>query len=102
LVATLWLGAGEVDRALKATLKSAEARERANDPAGAASRFADALRLLGRGRTDRHRLRRKQAEALMRSGMYAAASRAAGAAVRLAPDDNARAEALGLKRSPSC
>jgi Nif-specific regulatory protein len=97
LVATLWLGAGEVDRALTATLKSAEARERANDPAGAASRFADALRLLGRGRTDRHRIRGKQAEALMRSGMYAAASRAAGAAVRLAPDDNARAEALGLQ-----
>ena len=97
LVATLWLGAGDAERAMAATLGAAEARERANDPAGAASSFADALRLLGRGRAGRHGLRRRQAEALMRSGMHAAASRAAGAAVRLAPDEDARAEALGLQ-----
>jgi Nif-specific regulatory protein len=97
LIATLWLGAGEIDLAIAATLRSAEARERAHDPAGAASRFADALRLLGRGRAGRQQLRRRQAEALMRSGMSAAASRAAGAAVRLAADENTRTDALGLQ-----
>ena len=97
LIATLWLGAGEVDRAMAATIRAAEAEERANDPAGTAARYADALRILGRGMTNRHALRRKQAEALMRSGRYAAAARAAGAAVRLAPDEDARAEAQGLQ-----
>jgi Nif-specific regulatory protein len=97
LIATLWTGAGELARAMVAALSAAEARDRAKDPVGAASGYADALRLLGRGRTNRHTLRRKQAEALMRSGMYASAARAAGAAVRLAPNEDDRAEALGLQ-----
>jgi transcriptional regulator with GAF, ATPase, and Fis domain/tetratricopeptide (TPR) repeat protein len=97
LIAALWIGAGELDRAMEATLSSAEARERALDPAGAASRYADALRLLRRSRAGRHALRRKQADALMRSGMYAAAARAAGGAVRLAPDELTRTDALSLR-----
>ncbi len=97
LIATLWIGAGELERAMDSTLRAAEARESAGDPVGAASRYADALRLLGRGRTGRHALRRRQAEVLMRSGIYAAAARAAGAAVRFAPDEDARAEALGVQ-----
>ena len=97
LIATLWIGAGDVARAMVAAVGAAEARDRAGDPAGTAACCADALRLLGRGRANRHALRRKQAEALMRSGMCAAAARAAGAAVRLAPDDDARAEVLALQ-----
>jgi Nif-specific regulatory protein len=97
LIAALWIGAGEPERAMESTLRAADARERAFDPAGAASCYADALRLLRRGRPGRHALRRKQADALMRSGMYAAAARAAGGAVRLAPDEDSRTEALGLR-----
>jgi Nif-specific regulatory protein len=96
LIAALWLGAGDPASAMAASLRTADARERAMDPVGAAACYVDALRLLGRARTNRHTLRRKQAEALMRSGMYAAAARASGAAVRLAPDDRSRTEALGL------
>ena len=97
LIATLWNGAAEVPRAMAAAVGAAEARDRAGDPVGAASCYADALRLLGRGRKGRCALRGKQAEALVRSGMYAAAARAAGAAVRVAQDEDARAEALGLQ-----
>jgi transcriptional regulator with GAF, ATPase, and Fis domain len=97
LAATLWAGAGEMRRALACAVGAAEKRERDNDPAGAASRYADALRLLGRGAPERQALRRKQADALMRAGMYAAAARAGGAAVRLARSDDERSHALGLQ-----
>jgi serine/threonine-protein kinase PknK len=95
--ARLWAGAGDVERALAASVRAAEARERASDPAGAAARYADALRFVRRGGADHHRLRRKQAEALMRAGMYAAAARASGAAARVARGADARAEATGLQ-----
>jgi transcriptional regulator with GAF, ATPase, and Fis domain/tetratricopeptide (TPR) repeat protein len=97
LLATLWAGAGDAERAMAATIRAGQARERAGDPVGAAACYADALRLLGRRRDDRHGLRIKQAEALMRSGMYPAAARAAGAAVRLAGDERSRAESLELQ-----
>ncbi len=97
LAATLWAGAGELDRAVAWAVRAASALERAGDPAGAAARYGDALRLVGRARSARHELRRKQADALMRAGLHAAAARACGAAVRLAADDGARAEALGLQ-----
>ena len=97
LIASLWIGAGEQDLAMRSTLKAAEAREQAADPVGAASAYADALRLLRRARAGRYALRRKQADALMRSGMYAAAARAAGGVLRFAPDEDARTEALGLR-----
>ncbi len=97
LLATLWVGAGDSDRARLCAIRAAEWRDRDGDPAGAASCYADALRLLGRGAAPRHALRRSQADALMRAGMYAAAVRACGAAVRLAPDDDTLTEALGLQ-----
>jgi Nif-specific regulatory protein len=97
LIAALWRAAGDVERATAASLRAAAARERAGDPAGAAARYADALRLLRRERSSRHELRQRQAGLLMRAGMHTAAARAAGGAVRFAPDDDARAEALGLQ-----
>ena len=97
LIATLWVEAGAIDRAVAATIRAAEARGRAGDPAGAASRFADALRLLGRRRDNRYQLRRRQAEALMRSGMHAAAARAAAAAARHAEDEPGRTGALQMR-----
>jgi transcriptional regulator with GAF, ATPase, and Fis domain len=97
LAATLWAGAGDLDRAVAWAVRAASGFERAGDPAGAAARYGDAIRLVGRARPARHELRRKQADALMRAGLHAAAARAWGAAVRLAADDDARADALGLQ-----
>ena len=97
LLATLWSGADEPDRAMNARIAAAEASDRAGDPAGAATHYADALRRLGRRVPRRHALRRKQAEALMRSGLYAATARASGAAVRFAGNDTERTEALELR-----
>ena len=97
LVATLWREAGDRERSTSATLRAAEARELAGDPAGAAARYADALRWLGRARSGRHELRLRQARLLLRAGMYTAAARAAGALVRLAENDEARGEARGLQ-----
>jgi len=96
LIAALWAAAGERDRAVAAAIRAAEEPEGAGDAVGAASRYREALRLLGRTRTHRYTLRRRQAEALMRGGLYAAAVRAAGAAVRLAEDEPARTESLAL------
>jgi Nif-specific regulatory protein len=97
LLATLWSGAGERNRAMDATIAAAESRDRAGDPAGSASHYAEALRRLGRGRVRRHALRRKQAEALLRSGLYAAAARASCAAARFAGNDAERTDALELR-----
>ena len=97
LLAALWQEAGEAGRSKEASLRAAEARERAGDPVGAAARTADALRRLGRQRAGRHELRMSQAGLLMRAGTYPAAVRAAGAAVRFAGNEEARGDAKGLQ-----
>ena len=56
-----------------------------------------ALRLLRRGKAERQALRLRQAAALMRAGLHAAAARACGAAVRLARGDAARTPAMALQ-----
>ncbi len=98
LIARLWTEAGDRERAMTATIEAAEARERAGEPVDAAARYADALRLLGRSRAPlRYALRKFQSEALTNAGLYAAAARAAGSAVRLAPDAPSRAESAALR-----
>ena len=93
LVARLWSGAAEGERAVAWYLRAAERSERLADPAGAANDYARALGAhRGRG-PERHGLRRRQAEALVRAGMSAAAARAFGAAARVAPDAISRVEA---------
>ncbi|HEX5044136.1 MAG TPA: sigma 54-interacting transcriptional regulator [Candidatus Polarisedimenticolaceae bacterium] len=96
-LATLWAGADDRPRAVAAWIAAAEDSLRARDPAEAAARYAEALRLLGRADPERPALRVRQAAALMRAGMHAAAARASGAAVRLARDDAARTSALALQ-----
>ncbi len=97
LRALLWSEAGERGKSRAEFARAAERSERAGDPAGAASQYADALRTLGRTREGRAALRRKQCESLMRAGMNAAAVRASGAAVRFAGDDAGRIEAFNLR-----
>src|SRR5262249_17160488 len=97
LAATLWAGAAETDRAIACAVRSADALLLRGDPAGAASHLGYALRMLPRAEPRRLDLRRRPAEALTRAGMYAAAARAAGAAVRLARDEGERASGLALQ-----
>ena len=66
LIVTMWAGAGEVDRAVACAVRAADAREKAQDPAGAAALYGQALRLRSPGAPDRHLLRRKQADLLIR------------------------------------
>jgi tetratricopeptide (TPR) repeat protein len=97
LIAALWTQAGTRSVRSAATVRAAEGRERASDPAGAAACYADALRLLGRDDRAARRSRHRQAEALMRAGRHAAAVRAAGAAVALAADPASKTSALELQ-----
>ena len=94
LLSQLWSEAGARDRAIECAVRAAGQSDRDGDPAEAASCYGAALRLLERGKPGRHGLRTKQADALMRAGLYQAAVRASGAAVRLSRTDEARAGAL--------
>ena len=93
VLAVAWAEAGETARAVACARQAAQAREQAGDPAGAAARYADALRFLGRARAGRAELRARHAEALARAGRSAGAARAWGGIARLAPDRLERVEA---------
>jgi serine/threonine-protein kinase PknK len=94
LLARLWEEAGDRARAASWAERAAARAEEAGDPVAAASLWARALHLLGRERIGRHGLRERQARALADAGLYPAASRAWGAASRLAPTPADRAGAL--------
>ncbi len=94
LLFELWKEAGAARRAIECAIRAGEQSLAAGDPASAAARFGQALRLAPRSKGERFELRGEQADALMASGMYAAAARAFAAASRFAPGDPARAEIL--------
>jgi transcriptional regulator with GAF, ATPase, and Fis domain/tetratricopeptide (TPR) repeat protein len=94
-LARLWSAAGRDDLALRNAVLAARDALADNDPAEGADHFADALRHCSRDEPRRFALRVEQGEALMAAGLYPAAARAFGAALRLAGDETARAELLG-------
>ncbi|HEX4824039.1 MAG TPA: sigma 54-interacting transcriptional regulator [Candidatus Polarisedimenticolaceae bacterium] len=90
---------GSPARAEAVLIEGAWERGAEVDPA----RYAEALDLVGRDRVGRAALRRRQAEALLRSGRHRAAARAAGAALFLASESDRGAilliQALALVQS---
>ena len=94
-LARLWSAAGRADLALRHAVQAAQDSLADGDPAEGAARLAYALRHCSRDAPQRFALRVEQAEALMAAGLYPAAARAFGAALRLAADAAARAELLG-------
>ena len=94
LLARLRLEAGERDRAIDGALDAADRSLREGDPAEAAERIAGALRWIGRSRDRRLDARLRQARALVAAGLHGDASRAYGAAARLAGKGPVRAEAV--------
>jgi len=78
LLSRLWSRAGKRQLAIAYAIRAAERSQAENDPAEAAARYGQALRLMGRGE-QRLAIRLKQAEALTGAGMHQRAARACGA-----------------------
>lgn len=93
-LARLWAGAEDPEEASRCALRAAEMEEGAGRPGEAAERYGFALRQLDPGDPRRRGLRLKQGEALLLAGLYRAAARAFGSAVRLSRGRLERAEAL--------
>jgi transcriptional regulator with GAF, ATPase, and Fis domain/tetratricopeptide (TPR) repeat protein len=98
LLSRLWSRAGKRQLAIAYAIRAAERSQAENDPAEAAARYGQALRLMGRGE-QRLAIRLKQAEALTGAGMHQRAARACGAAVRLSRTEGDRIEALTRQAS---
>jgi len=98
LLSRLWSRAGKRQLAITYAVRAAERSRAENDPAEAAARYGQALRLMGRG-SQRLAIRLEQAAALTDAGMHERAARACGAAVRLSESEDDRIEALTRQAS---
>jgi Nif-specific regulatory protein len=94
LIERLWLGGGDRTRTIETATAAAA---HGTDPARAARQLTRALRLMGRGNAGRLELRLRQAAALAAANLPLAGARAYGAALALAPDEQARDDILGLQ-----
>ena len=94
LLARLWSGADEPERAAQYATRAAESAEEQGDPAAAGDCFAFALRHLGKADPRRLELRLKQAAALREANLLQEAARAYGAAARFARDSDLRGDIL--------
>jgi Nif-specific regulatory protein len=98
VLARLWEGAGDRERAIEHGLQAARAASDSGNAAAAAASYARALAVLAPRDARRLDARLGHAAVLTRTGAHAAAVRAYGAAARLAANDaRRRARALALQ-----